>query len=333
MKKENQDHGIKTAWIVTDGKMGDIAQTMGVTDALGLEPEVRKIAPRPPFNWLAPWGPVDPRESEKVAGSPLAPPFPDFIIASGRRTVPYVRRIMRLSPKTFTAFMKDPRTGVGAAHLIWVPEHDPLRGENVFVTLTSPHRCSEERLAEARARAEYILPQFTEETVALLLGGNSVNHSWPEGVITDFTHRLEKLVEAGKARGGLSFLVTPSRRTPPELLNKVKDALATTPHYIWDGAGENPYLAMLATADHFIVTADSVNMIGEALVSGKPVHVFEPEGGHAKFTHFLTRLKGEGYIHELDGALVEANYQPFDATLDIAAEIARRYALFKKAHG
>lgn len=311
--------------------MGDIAQTMGVTDALGLAPEVRKIAPRAPFSWFAPWGPVDPRESEKRAQSPLSPPFPDFVIASGRRAVPYVRRIMRLSPKTFTAFMKDPRTGVDAAHLIWVPEHDPLRGENVFVTLTSPHRCSEERLREARARASEILPKLAGEAVALLLGGNSVNHSWPQGVISDFAARLKKLIKTGEARGGLSFLVTPSRRTPPELLASVKEALAQTPHYIWDGTGENPYLAMLAAADHFIVTADSVNMVGETLVSGKPVHVFEPEGGHAKFTHFLTRLKGEGYVHELDGAVVEANYQPFDATLDIASEIARRHEIFKKA--
>ena len=39
-------------------------------------------------------------------------------------------------------------------------------------------------------------------------------------------------------------------------------------------------------AEHIIVTADSVNMVGEACTSGAPVQVFELAGGNRKFRTF-----------------------------------------------
>ena len=80
-----------TCWVLTDGKAGDEVQCLGVAEELGLTPEIRRVAPRAPFVWLMPWGPIDPREAPARPGSPIAPPFPDILIASGRRTVPYLR--------------------------------------------------------------------------------------------------------------------------------------------------------------------------------------------------------------------------------------------------
>ena len=154
---------LKTAWIVTDGKAGDELQCLGVTDALHLKPEIKRVAPRKPWVWLAPWGPMDPREHPDTPGSILAPPFPDLVVASGRRAIPALRAIKRASQgKTFTVCLKDPRTGADTADLIWVPEHDRLRGPNVLVTLTSPHRLQMAAIQAARAeppRALMSLPQ------------------------------------------------------------------------------------------------------------------------------------------------------------------------------
>ena len=77
-----------TAWVLTDGKAGDEQPCIGVAEALGLSPEIRRVAPRPPFSWLMPWGPIDPREAATRAGSPIAPPVPDLVMATGRRAVP-----------------------------------------------------------------------------------------------------------------------------------------------------------------------------------------------------------------------------------------------------
>lgn len=73
------------------------------------------------------------------------------MIASGRRAVPYLRAIRKASKgRTFTAFLKDPRTGHDTADFIWVPDYDDLRGPNVFTTLTAPHQVTAARLAAAR---------------------------------------------------------------------------------------------------------------------------------------------------------------------------------------
>ena len=72
-------------------------------------------------------------------------------------------------------------------------------------------------------------------------------------------------------------MATPSRRTPAELAAAVRENIGDG--FFWDGAGDNPYPAMLALADAMLVTGDSANMVGEATATGAPVHVFEPSGG------------------------------------------------------
>jgi mitochondrial fission protein ELM1 len=82
---------------------------------------------------------------------------------------------------------------------------------------------------------------------------------------------------------------------------------------------------MLAHADHVIVTSDSVNMVGEAVTTGVPVHVFEPSGGHRKVTAYIDRLTELGAVRRWSGRLDSWRYDPIDATPVIAREIVRRY--------
>src|SRR4051794_19850795 len=82
-----------TAWVLSDGKIGDEVQCFGIAEALGVSAQRRLIAPRAPWRWIAPYGPVAPREAPVRANSPIAPPFPDIVFAAGRQTVPYLRRV------------------------------------------------------------------------------------------------------------------------------------------------------------------------------------------------------------------------------------------------
>src|SRR5690606_14121373 len=91
---------------------------------------------------------------------------------------------------------------------------------------------------------------------------------------------LERLLDlTGQALGDGSVLASTSRRTPAELLPVIRDWAAARPARLFSGEGPNPFLGWMAAADHIIVTADSVNMTGEAAFTGKPVHVFHPPGG------------------------------------------------------
>jgi mitochondrial fission protein ELM1 len=316
----------RSAWIITDGKAGDLVQCQGVAEALGVDAEIRTVAPRAPWVWLMPWGPVDPREAPGRAGGPLAGPWPDLAIASGRRTVASLRALKRASGgRTFTVFLKDPRTGRGAADLIWVPEHDGLRGPNVLATLTSPHRLSDARLAAAREEAGRLLPPLAAPRVVVLLGGDSLAYRFTR----QDEERLVSLLGQLPAEGA-SLMATASRRSPPGLARKVEDLVGRAGGFWWTGEGPNPYAAMLATADAVVATADSVNMVGEACATGRPVLVFEPSerkpGSAAKIRRFLEGLRQHGAVREFQGHLESYAYVRLNSTPVIAAAITAAFA-------
>ncbi len=124
--------------------------------------------------------------------------------------MPYLRAVKKLSRgRTFTIFLKDPRTGPQTADFIWVPAHDRLRGANVLVTLTSPHKLSQKALAEARARPPAWVAAIPSPRVAVLVGGDSMHHRFKPEDVTRFAQALTTLAESGAGLMG-----SRSRRTP-----------------------------------------------------------------------------------------------------------------------
>lgn len=315
------------AWVLSDGKAGDEQPCLGVVEALGVAHERRHVAPRAPFSWFMPHGPVDPREAPGRPGSalrppsPLQPPWPDLVVASGRRAVSYLRALKRASDgRCFTVFLKDPRTGPGAADFIWAPSHDRIRGPNVVATLTSPHRVSAARLAEARAAPDARLAALPAPRAAVLVGGRSRHVRFEESDIARLVGGLAEL-----AGSGVSLAITTSRRTPEALRAQLSALVAKTGGVLWDGMGPNPYLAMLASADAVVVTADSVNMVGEALATSAPVLVFGLPGGAARHRAFLAELEGLGQVRPFRGRLEAWPREPLDTTPIIARAVAEAY--------
>jgi uncharacterized protein len=311
-------------WIIADDKIGMQVQVKGVADALGLDYELKQVAPRGLTRLLAPWS--RPARSERIGqpGSLLAPPWPVIALATGRLSIPYMCAIRRLAgPDTFTVVLQDPKTSAATADLIWVPEHDRRRGANVISTLTAPHSFSPERLASLRAKTPPDIAGLPSPRITVVLGGGNAIYSYDADSLRRLGSALGSL-----AAGGCSFLITPSRRTPPDLLACVETATRAAPRFLWDGAGANPYPDFLAHADALIVTADSVNMTGEACATGKPVYVFAPKGGSAKFDRFHAALRAAGATRALPDHLAAFEtwtYTPLDSATQIAAEIEWRW--------
>lgn len=312
---------VTRAWVLTDGKAGDETQCLGVAQAMGLEPAIRRIKPQALFAALMPHGPIDPREAPGRPASPIAPPYPDIVIASGRRAVPYLRAIKSASRgATFCVLLKDPRTRRHGADLIWVPQHDGLRGPDVITTLTSPHKIKAERLAQARLAPDPRLAGLPAPRVAVLLGGDSRHYRFTTPDIARLTADLSNL-----ASSGASLMITASRRTPAALREAAAHIVASQGGFLWDGSGDNPYIAMLALADAIVVSADSVNMVGEAAATGRPILLFRPSGGHERIEAFLTGLADHGAVHPFGGRLEGEPYPPLNATPVIAEAIATRF--------
>jgi mitochondrial fission protein ELM1 len=84
----------------------------------------------------------------------------------------------------------------------------------------------------------------------------------------------------------------------------------------------------LAHADVLIATADSVNMTGEAAATGRPVYVFAPSYGSAKFARFHEAMRRYGATRALPHQFTTLQtwcYEPLDAARPIAAEIEQRW--------
>src|SRR5690606_37244618 len=137
------------------------------------------------------------------------PPFPEICLATGRRAVPYLRRLKALSPSTFCVLFKDPRTRRHGANLLIVQQHDAPRGSNVLVVTTAPNRLLPERLAEAHAAFADVLAPLPAPRVAVLVGGNGRHHRFTEADIDRFLESLK-----AKHEDGCGLMITTSRRTP-----------------------------------------------------------------------------------------------------------------------
>lgn len=312
------------AWIISDGKAGHEALCLGVAETLGLAVEWKRVAPAGLWKTLAPWGPVAPGERFGEPGTAFAPPWPQFAFAAGRTTTPYIRALKKKAGfKTFTVIMMDPRTGPRTADLFWVPEHDWRRGPNVIATLTAPHPLSTARLADIRSRPDAAIDALRSPRIAVLVGGPNERYRYPPPVNDKLAALVRSLVELGAG-----LMITVSRRTPPDLVAALDRAVQGAGAIFWKGEGPNPYPQFLAKADAFLVTADSINMTGEAAATGKPIYVFEPEGGAAKFEAFHAALRGKGVTRlapDRFETLGTWSYQPLYAADIIAAEIERRW--------
>ena len=313
-------------WLITGGKAGMITQAKGIADALGVESILKNVAPRGIWRILAPWGPVSPMERFGKPGSRFAKPWPDIAIAVGRASIPYIRRLRRETGLgCYTIVLQDPRSGPDTADLIWVPEHDTRRGPNVITTMISPHGYSLAHLETLRRHSAPDIDRLPPPLVAIILGGPNAVYKFSEPDINRLAGAIRSI-----ARLGVSFLVTASRRTPPRLLEAVRRATADAPRIVWSSEenGPNPYADFLARADWFVVTADSVNMTGEVCATGRPVYVFHPSGGSAKFARYHKSLEALGATRPLPDdvdELAKWSYQPQVSAAAIARETEHPY--------
>jgi mitochondrial fission protein ELM1 len=315
-----------TCWVVSDGNIGMETQCLGLAEAIGVRPEIKRLSIRWPWRWLIPQLWPAPLMAPGPAGDLLTPPWPDLLIATGRMSAAPAMAIRRASGGLcFTVQIQDPRCDPRAFDLLVVPDHDRVRGENVMVTFGSLNRVTPERLAvEGRAIAADVAA-LAQPRVAVLIGGSNGHYQLTPEVMTTLGRQLADLARAA----GAGLMVTPSRRTGEENVRALRSALGDLPAdrlLFWDGRTPNPYFGYLAHADAIVVTPDSVNMVCESLSTGKPVHVVDLPVRRGKFASFHERLRAEGYTRRFEGRIERWSYAALDETRRVAAEVRRRLA-------
>ncbi len=306
---------------MTDGKAGMEVQCLGLAEALGFEPVVKRVQVTKPWRWLPPRLIPDPLGAIGPKRDSLEPPWPSLLISSGRQAVAPAMAIRRLSAgATFTVHVQNPAVDPARFDVVIAPRHDRLEAPNVIATTGGLNQVTEGRLAAAAAHFAPRLAHLPRPLVAVMLGGNNKAYRFTRAVARRLGARLAEL----SRREDAGLLVTASRRTGAKVMAILREALAGLPAEIWDGAGENPYFGFLALADAFVVTGDSVNMVTEAATTGKPVYVAALEGGSAKFRRFHETLRAAGITRPFEGRLERWSYPALRETERAAIEVRRR---------
>ena len=308
-----------TAWILTDGKIGDRVQCAGIAAGVGGEVTEKTVRPNGLFEWLAPFGPINPSDAPERPGSVIAPPFPNILIASGRRAVPYARAVKTKSGgDVFVVLLKDPRVTAGFADLIWTPRHDRREGQNVFTTLTAPHGLAA-KIASAAANPAPSIAVLQKPMLGVVLGGPSGGARYDEASAVALADEVKAAM-----KGFASLAITPSRRTPPEFLAAFRSVLDGAASFFWEGEGDNPYADILGNAASLIVAADSHNMMSEAAATTAGVYAWRPDGVARKLDWFVGQMEEIGRVRPFAGDAAPFKAEPIDATAEIVAEIKRR---------
>jgi uncharacterized protein len=267
-----------TVWVLLDEKPGHDTQSLGLANNLGWSYQEKRLR----FNWRAELpnsmvkGSI---ASLKAASAPIAePPWPDLVIAAGRRTVPiaeWIRqhslgRARSVQIGRIGTYLEDHfDLGVAPEYAGLYP--DPRRME-IAMPLT---RVSQESLDAAAARWRDELGSFKGPRVALLVGGTNVEHEFSPDCARELGEAVKTMVEAA----GGSVFVSTSRRTSKAAAEALLSALGSSCRhaYVWQtdsDNSENPYMGYLALADSFVVTGESASMLAEACTTGKPVAIF-----------------------------------------------------------
>ena len=258
-------------WLVLGDKPGDNAQVEIVAEALGLPVERKRVIPR------AEWVLGKPRVDASIAhldparSDALTAPWPDLILTIGRRPSMAALWIREQSQgHSRIVLFGPPKRWPERFALIVAPAQYRLPGAGNVFPITFPlMRSNASAIEAARGTWEQRLGAMPRPLTALLVGGQTK----PYRLDAAFAAALAAQATAA-ARPG-SLYVSTSRRTRPEAVTALESGLPPgTPLFRWSAdATDNPYLGLLALADRFIVTGDSISMMVEVARLGKPLAV------------------------------------------------------------
>ena len=160
------------AWVVTDGIIGTEKQCIGLAERVGLPFTVKRIKVRAPWRWLPPQLWFAPLSGPGPEGDPLKPPWPDLLIASGRKSAAPAKAIRRASGgKTFTVQVQNPVMALDHFDLVVAPRHDRLEGPNVISTTGSLHGLTTEVLTREATRFTDLAATLSRPVTVVLVGG------------------------------------------------------------------------------------------------------------------------------------------------------------------
>ena len=261
-------------WLVVGDKLGDNAQAEIIVEALGRPCMRKELGFKPRYATGKPWFRASLHHVDPARSAVLAPPWPDLVLTIGRRPAMAAMWVREQSGgRTKVALIGRPRRGLHHYDLVIAPPQFRVpAGANVLRLDLPLMRVDQAAIAAASARWEPELSVLPRPLTAVLAGGPTRPFRFDAAVARDLMDRARR--SAG-SQGTL--YVTTSRRTPAAVADALAAALPEGARlFRWSPeAPDNPYLGLLAHADRFVVTGDSISMMTEVARLGRPLAVYQ----------------------------------------------------------
>ncbi|MCH9705498.1 MAG: mitochondrial fission ELM1 family protein [Proteobacteria bacterium] len=314
-------------WTLTDGRSGMQAQAEGLAQCLAAMSGGAVVAGA---SYSSRLGKLLPPKLAATLGlyrldisSACAP---NIVIGCGMAAQAAVLAVEK-KYRAYTVYIQRPSGSVPAFDAIVAPQHDYYNKtppQNLICTLGAVGKINPSLLATRRPQARQRFGD-AQCMIAVLIGGDNRAYRMETHLLIE---QLKKIVALTNAK----LLITLSRRSANTMMTDLQQHFGDT-HYLWDGNGENPYIDILAAADGYCITADSVNMISEASASGRAVYLLplvvkagaRAQRAQHKFNHFHQALRARGNIRLWEGEWEFFSAPALEETEHAAQQVWQRY--------
>ena len=304
---------------VLDDRIGNRNQLLAILDELDLPYKKLDIK----YNWLAKL----PNFILQILGGYLhvkdfnikkIKTKPNLILSCGRRTFPIASKLKYLfSGTSYFVHIMYPRLSfnIRKCNLIFAPFHDNVvESDSVIKTLGSP--------APLTIIKKKKKPYKTKPIISILIGGNHGRYKLKSNTINYMiTETLNKMKQG-------SILISTSRRTPDNIIKLIdewgkKNKIFKIIFHPKKNDNENPLNEMIACADEFIVTGDSISMVSQVCQYERPVRIiFNKKFCATKHIKFCKKLIDDGYAYPFESLLEKCdNIKTLNTTKKISKKI------------
>jgi mitochondrial fission protein ELM1 len=269
-------------WVLLGQRAGDNNQLLRLADELGLP--FRAIELRYNALHLVPPSLLGASFASLTAQSrqALHPPWPDLILGIGHRSVPAALAIREKSGgRSRLVRLGNPRVDPRRFDMvITTPQYRVPDAPNVIRLEVGLNTAT--KVQPTREESEW-LAKLPRPHRVVLIGGDTFMWTLRAAKVADAARAL-------KAKPGGSTIAVSSARTRKTVVGAVAEALRGSDHFlVWGGFPR--YSLLLADADEIYVTADSVAMVSDAIATGKPLGLIEPDPTTAgRFFYGLAKL-------------------------------------------
>ena len=292
------------ALLLTQGMHGMVSQVEGLAKALNLNYKHQEIKLKKFWNFIPPF-------LTPISMSVLENQFifdSKVIISCGRKSViPSLALKKKYKEKIFTIHIQDPKVSLNKFDLIVCPEHDNITGNNVIKTTGAIHYLSEKEISKENNYLK--IDKENKKIIAFIIGGPNKYYTYSEKEIDFLFNKIKSIFTRDKYK----LVVIPSYRTPSDIIKKAFNSFGHD-HMVVKDVDKKAYLSALSISDYIVVTCDSISMISEAAITGKPIYVaqMKPSKNNLRFQKFFSQFKQLNIIKDLTDKIDLWSYSKLD---------------------